>query len=321
MTLANTPSLHNETARAFLRDAIHGLTGARKSLPPKWLYDHAGSALFEEITGLPEYYPTRTEISILRAHAANLAGYISEGGALVELGSGASIKTRLLLDAGPHIAAYVPIDISAAFLHATADDLHTRYPHLAVHPTVGDFANPIALPAALHDLPKVGFFPGSTIGNLDPLDAIALLVRARAWPGIETFILGADLVKDPQVLIDAYDDKAGVTARFITNILTRMNAELGADFDVDRFDYIAEWNADAAQIQMSLMAQVDHHVSLGGQDIRFANQESIAVSQSRKYTMDSLENLADAAGWAVHEVVTDPETNFAVAVLKAQSPV
>ena len=319
MTLANAPSLHDKTTRAFLRDAIQGLTSARKSLSPKWLYDSAGSALFEEITGLPEYYPTRTEISILRSHAADLAGYVPKGGALVELGSGASIKTRLLLDAGPHIAAYVPVDISAAFLHATADDLRARYPHLAVHPTVGDFANPIALPAALHDLPKVGFFPGSTIGNLEPLDATALLARTRAWPGIETFILGADLVKDPQVLIDAYDDAAGVTARFITNILTRMNTELGADFDVDRFDYIAEWNAEAAQIEMSLMAKVDHHVSLGGQDIPFAKHERIAVSQSRKYTMGSLGNLANAAGWSVQEVVTDAESNFAVAVLKAQS--
>ncbi|WP_425091056.1 L-histidine N(alpha)-methyltransferase [Tropicimonas sp. S265A] len=302
--------------RALVRDALAGLRAPRKSLNPKWLYDPAGSALFEQITSLPEYYLTRTEVGILRQHATALAGLVPEGGALVEFGSGASVKTRILLDAGPHMAAYVPIDISADFLHATADALRDRYPALSVQPVVGDFAADVALPDTIDALPKVGFFPGSTIGNITAHEAIALLSRARAWPGIKAFVLGVDLVKDPAMLVPAYDDAAGVTARFIGNILVRLNAEAGANFDLSAFAYEAMWNAAAARIEMSLVARAAQTVSLSGVAIDFVAGERISVSMSRKYTAQSLSELGKASGWRVAQMLSDPEDLFSIAVLE-----
>lgn len=299
-----------------LRDAaIAGLTARPKSLAPKWLYDARGSALFERITDLPEYHLTRTETEILRRNATALGRVVPDGGALVELGSGASVKTRLLLDAGAHFGAYVPIDISSEFLHRTADDLGRRYPDLRIIPRVGDFSRPLDLPGAVADLPKIGFFPGSTIGNLDPAAQQALLLGARDWRGIEGFILGVDLVKDAGELVAAYDDAQGVTAAFISNILMRLNREAGANFDPEAFTYEALWNTALARIDMRLVSTREQSVTLPGARIAFAADEPIHVSASRKYTADTLAALATSAGWHVAQTFSDTQNRFLVAVL------
>lgn len=301
--------------QALLDDALAGLSQPRKTLSPKWLYDHRGSELFEQITTLPEYYLTRTETGILRQHAGALASLVPQCGALVELGAGASVKTRLLLEQGGHFGAYVPTDISEDFLAHSAAQLQTTFPEMNILPIAGDFLSPIVFPDALQSLPKVGFFPGSTIGNLVPAEAVALLKRAAAWPGVERFILGADLVKETDTLIAAYDDSQGVTAAFISNILVRLNAELGAQFDLNQFTYRATWDADLAQIDMALVATCDQTVDLAGTPIDFVQGEPIHVSASRKYTTARLEALVTAAGWRVEQTHSDADGRFAVAVL------
>ncbi|MEM7709556.1 MAG: L-histidine N(alpha)-methyltransferase [Pseudomonadota bacterium] len=305
----------NATAAALLADALAGLSAQPKALRPKWLYDREGSELFERITTLPEYHLTRVEAAILRDDADSLAGCVPPGGALVELGSGASVKTRTLLNAGGHLGAYVPIDISAEFLHATADDLRERYPGLIIHPVVGDFTGPVDLPDAVRAMPKVGFFPGSTIGNLGAEAARELLSRAAGWPGVTGFILGVDMIGDPARMVAAYDDSQGVTAAFIGNILARLNRDVGADFDLDDFAYDARWNAAAAQIEMRLVSRRDQAVTLGGTVVEFARDEPIHVSTSRKYTAESLAELARESGWTVDAMSTDRDGRFAVATL------
>lgn len=299
----------------MVADAAMGLTEQPKRLAPKWLYDADGSELFEQITKLPEYYPTRTETALLRKHAVDLARLVPAGGALVELGSGASVKTRMLLDAGPHIGAYVPIDISADFLEETAADLRRRYQALAVHPVVGDFTRPIQLPDAIHSLPKVGFFPGSTIGNLECDAAKDLLAGARAWNNSEAFVLGADLVKDEATLVAAYNDTQGVTARFITNALVRLAAEPDVRMDPERFRYRASWNAELARIDMELVARNAHTACIGDIEISFAADEPIHVSASRKYTHATLAALAESGGWKINSLFGAEDNLFAVAVL------
>ena len=312
LQLQTTPQTETD---ALISDALAGLTQPQKTLSPKWLYDHRGSALFEEITQLPEYYPTRTEAGILRDNAAALAGLVPQGGALVELGSGASVKTRTLLDAGGHFGAYVPIDISRDFLFETADDLRLRYSALDIVPVVADFTQPVALPARLDPTAKVAFFPGSTIGNLVPERAQALLEGVRAWPNIGAFILGVDMVKEPRDLVAAYDDAQGVTADFISNILLRLNTEAGADFDLDAFGYRASWDPTLARIDMQLVAQKAHTVTLADHQISFATGEAIHVSAARKYTPDTLAALAHSTGWRVENRYTDDANRFSVAVL------
>nr|WP_235962643.1 L-histidine N(alpha)-methyltransferase [Jannaschia marina] len=300
----------------LLADARETLRRPQKALSPKWFYDRRGSELFEEITELPEYYPTRTEAAILKENAARLAGLVPRGGALVELGSGASVKTRTLLGAGEHFGAYVPIDISEDFLLSTADDLRARYPGLAIRPVVGDFTGSVNLPDDVITLSKIGFFPGSTIGNLDPLEAVALLARARAWPAVEGFILGADLVKPAPDLIAAYDDAAGVTAAFNLNVLNRLNDEAQANFDLSEFRHEARWCEDPARIEMHLVSERAQTVRLGEDVITFREGESIHTESCRKYTAETLEALAAAAGWRVEEMLTDDAARFAVAVLR-----
>ena len=299
----------------MVADAVMGLTATPKRLSPKWLYDTAGSALFEQITKLPEYYLTRTETVLLGNRADDLAGLVPASAALVELGSGASVKTRILLDAGSHLGAYVPIDISANFLKETADDLRRSYPALKVHPVVGDFTQPVQLPDAIHDLPKVGFFSGSTIGNLQPEVGRDLLAGARAWSGVQAFVLGADLVKDEATLVAAYDDAQGVTARFITNALVRLAAEPDVRIDPKRFYYRASWDVELAQIDMELVAKTAHTGRIGETEISFAADEPIHVSASRKYTPATLAALAEAGGWRIDTLYSDEDKLFAVAVL------
>jgi dimethylhistidine N-methyltransferase len=302
----------------LLSDALDGLTATPKRMHPKWFYDHAGSEIFEQITELPEYYPTRTEVSILRDEVETLARYVPDGAALIELGSGASTKTRLLLDALPGLAAYVPVDVSGEFLQSVAGALDEVYPDLTVSPVVGDFLGGLALPAGVEDRPKVAFFPGSTIGNLEPHEARALLGRVRAWPRVTAFVLGVDLVKAPGTLVRAYDDSAGVTARFNRNLLHRLNAEAGADFEVERFAHEARWNAPAARVEMHLVSEAPQTVRLGGQSIAFAEGESIHTESSHKYTRSAIDGMAADTGWRVAEFVTDADGLFAIVALVPQ---
>lgn len=298
----------------LLADALSGLQSEPKRLSPKWFYDTYGSELFEQITNLPEYYPTRTEAAILKTQAQRLAGLVPDGGALIELGSGASVKTRTLLDAGGHFGAYVPIDIAADFLMHTSQDLGDRYPDLSIHPVVGDFTGQVDLPPNLADLPKVGFFPGSTIGNLEPSDAVALLSRARKWPNVQAFILGADLVKSEAELIAAYDDTSGVTAAFNLNILARLNCEADGHFDLSTFRHAARWIEN--RIEMHLVSDKAQTVALAGHIIHFAEGESIHTESCRKYTAGSLTELAAQSGWHLADRLTDGEGRYMVAVLK-----
>jgi len=304
------------TNRALLANALAGLRASPKRMHPKWFYDPAGSALFERITELPEYYPTRTEHAILRREIGNLASCIPAGAALVELGSGASTKTRILLDALEYLGGYVPIDVSADFLHAVARDLDRTYPNLTVAPLVGDFLGDLALPSVTDELPKVAFFPGSTIGNLEPHEARDLLRRVRQWSGVAAFILGFDLVKDPETLVRAYDDATGVTADFNRNLLHRLNREAGAGFDANAFDHEARWNAQLERIEMHLVSRTAQEISLGDTSISFAEGESIHTENSHKYTREAVDQLAATAGWNVDQFLTDDGCLFAVTVLR-----
>ena len=305
-----------EVDLTFLQDVLHGLNQPQKSLSPKWLYDQTGSALFEKITRLPEYYLTRVETDILRRHADALADYVQPGGALVELGSGASVKTRILLDEGRHFFAYAPIDISESFLLETATALRGLYPKLSILPIVGDFLADLDFPDVLDGKQKVGFFPGSTLGNMAPQVQETLLTRVSGWPGIERFIVGVDLVKDVADLVAAYDDAQGVTAAFIRNILTRINRDVGADFDLETFAYRATWNEQASCIDMCLVSAHDQIVHVAGTPLRFARQEPIHVSASRKFRLTDLGARFAQSGWRLEKVFTDPNDQFAVCVLQ-----
>jgi dimethylhistidine N-methyltransferase len=305
----------NARNAALTEHALEGLSRRPKGLSPKWFYDARGSELFEAITTLPEYYLGRTERAILTARLGEIAGHLPDGAVLVELGSGASVKTRLLLDGLPHLSGYVPIDISSEFLARTAAQLAADYPDLPVTPIVADFMAETVVPEP-GGRPVVGFFPGSTLGNLDPDGAGALLARLRAWPDHAALILGVDLVKAPALLEAAYDDAQGVTAAFNLNLLARLNREAGADFDLAAFRHRAVWNAPASRVEMRLESLRAQEVRIAGRTIAFAGGETIHTENSHKFTTESLAAMAAAAGWHVADVLTDPEALFAVAILR-----
>ncbi len=303
-----------EKAGGLLDAALDGLSRDRKRMDSKWLYDEEGSRLFDLICGLPEYYPTRTETGILAANAPALAPYVPEGAALVEPGAGSSIKTRILLDSLPFLGAYAPVDISAEHLAGAAARLTAEHPCLPIHPVAADFTARISLPSTLERMPKLWFFPGSTIGNFTPPEAKGLLTRWRKIPGAAGLVLGADLRKDPARLVAAYDDAQGVTAAFNLNLLARMNRELGADFDLSAFRHEARWNEDRSRIEMHLVAQRAQTVRIGDREFRFEEDESLHTENSHKFSLDGLRHLAADAGWRVTEQWTDPDALFSVNV-------
>lgn len=306
-----------ETTR-FRRDLIAGLSRSPRSASPKWFYDAEGSRLFEAITRLPEYYPTRQEAALLRRVAPAWAARFGAGAVLVEFGSGASEKTRIVLDAAADLAAYVPIDISADALDAASRRIADGYPDLTVTPLVGDFLHLGALPPGVGPGRRIGFFPGSTIGNLEPDEAVAFLTAARALLGEDAlFILGVDLVKSPEVLVAAYDDAAGVTAAFNRNLLVRANRELDADFDIDAFAHRARWNPADSRMEMHLEATRDMTVRIGDTVIAFARGETIHTENSRKFSDEAVRDLAGAAGWTVAGFETGPAPSVALALLEA----
>jgi L-histidine N-alpha-methyltransferase len=308
-------------ASALRRDARAGLTATPKTLPPKWFYDAEGSALFEKITELPEYYPTRAERSILVATATEIAA-ASGARTLVELGSGSSEKTRLLLDAlrsAGTLRSYVPVDVSESALVLAGDALTAEYSGLDVHAVVSDFEEHLGLPASGGGAsgPRLVAFLGSTIGNMVPAQRASFLrrVRSQLRPG-DSFLLGTDLVKDPAVLIAAYDDTAGVTAAFNKNVLAVLNTSLGADFDLDSFDHVAAWNADAEWIEMRLRsaASQEVHVPGIGLTVHFADGEEMRTEVSAKFRRPGIERELATAGFAMRSWWTDPAGQFGLSL-------
>jgi len=307
----------DELVSAFARDAIEGLTKQPKQLPPKYFYDAAGSDLFEQITKLPEYYPTRTELSILRERAGEIGAMIPRGAAMIEFGAGAFTKARILL-AEAEVAAYVPVDISGDFLNAQARELRFDFPRLEVHPIAADFTAPFALPAALQTMPKVGFFPGSTLGNFEPHEASAFLRGARTILGSgATLLIGIDLEKDDRVLTAAYNDQAGVTARFNLNLLQRINRELGGDFDLAGFVHRAIFNRERHRIEMHLISRRTQTVRLLGRTISFRAGESIHTENSYKYSVARFTAVAQGSGWTPKAMWTDADGLFSLHALVA----
>jgi dimethylhistidine N-methyltransferase len=300
-------------AEAFRHDVLEGLARRPKSIPPKWFYDAKGSELFEAITELPEYYPTRAETALLSRIAPELAARIPPDAILIEYGSGASAKTRLLLDAAPQLGAYAPIDISVSALEAAAASIHRDYPSLLVEPLARDFTRSGEAPTAAAGRRRVGFFPGSTIGNFDPAEAVRLLAEARRLTGEDgLFILGADLVKEVGVMTSAYDDAAGVTAAFNKNLLTRIDRELGGDIDVGAFDHRAVWNAEDSRIEMHLVSRASQTVRVAGRTFDFAAGESLHTENSYKFTVEDITGMAKRAGWTLLERWIGPPPAFAV---------
>jgi dimethylhistidine N-methyltransferase len=306
-------TLDDSSAYQFQKDVLAGLSAHPKSTPPKYFYDEAGSALFEAICVTPEYYVTRVETALLQHIAHNLAEHIAAGDVLVEFGSGASDKTRLLLDAAPQIGAYVPIDISSDSLHQAAAWIARDYPALQVVPLVDDFTRAVALPNSLGDAPRVGFFPGSTIGNFTPQEATRLLRSVRRLLGRRArLIIGVDMIKDPATLLAAYDDASGVTARFNKNLLTRINRELRGDFDLDTFDHLALWNAPLERMEMHLVSRIDQLVHIAGRGFAFKAGERLHTESSHKFSVPSFSVLASSAGWVIDRHWLSAASEFAI---------
>jgi len=304
-------------ARAFASDVVASLSQSPKTLPCKYFYDGRGSALFEKITELPEYYPTRTEAKILRENAAAIVADLAPGSVLVEYGSGSSLKTELLLRAGD-FAAYAPIDISPDALDGARLRLQRTFPDLRVVPVVADFTSDITLPAALDGLPRTGFFPGSTIGNFDPFNARALLRRmARQLGRGARLVIGVDLRKSASILEPAYDDAQGVTAAFNLNLLARMKRELGARLDLDGFEHRAVYDSALGRVEMHLVSRRAQTISVAGRAFAFTAGETIHTENSYKYAHADFDALAHGAGWRPLETFVDPANLFSVRVLKA----
>jgi dimethylhistidine N-methyltransferase len=314
--LAKTHRFDDRTS-AFAGDVIEGLTQQPKQLSPKYFYDIAGSELFEQITLLPEYYPTRTELGILRDRSAEISAIIPQGAALVEFGAGATTKVRLLLNQRD-FGAYVPVDISGDFLNAQAEALRGDFPGLHVYPVTADFTAPFALPSAVKAMPKVGFFPGSTLGNFEPHEARGFLRSARKILGEGAqMIIGVDLEKDERVLYDAYNDAAGVTARFNLNVLVRINQELGGNFDLSAFTHRAIYNRERHRIEMHLVSRKPQTVRMLGRSFAFRAGESIHTESSYKYSLDRFTTLARESGWTPTASWTDADGMFSVHALVA----
>jgi dimethylhistidine N-methyltransferase len=302
----------------FARDVIEGLSRRVKSLPCRYLYDARGSELFELITALPEYYPTRSEAEIFRNNAIQLTAPIRSGDFLVEFGSGSSIKTELLLSELPPDVTYMPIDVSQTALDEAVERLRMRFPGLKVAPLIADFSDVSEWPFALISSRPTLFFPGSTIGNLHPAEAGALLSRWRAaLPQGARLIIGVDLRKGLDRLLPAYNDAQGITAGFNLNLLARINRELYANFDLTRFGHEAIYDPRHGRIEMHLIAKARQTVTVCGRSFEFSLGESIHTENSYKYSISDFQELARLAGWKPMSVSKDVNSNFSVHELEA----
>lgn len=298
-------------------EALAGLTAWPKTLPPKLFYDEAGVRLFEAITRLPEYYLTRTERALLTRVAPEIVALAPPGAALVEYGASDEAKAALLLDTIPgHFGAYVPIDVAGPALEELADRMAATHPDLLVRPVQGDFMRETTLPHAVAGLPRFGFFPGSTIGNLDPVSAHRFLSSARRALGPGAWlVVGVDVRKDPETLLHAYNDDAGVTAAFNLNLLSRLNREACADFALGRFQHKAIWNDAASRIEMHLVSQAAQTVRVAGTAIEFAAGETIHTENSYKHALPAFRAMAENAGWHAARVWSDEKGLFSVHAL------
>lgn len=298
----------------FANALLAGLSTTQKSIPCRFLYDQRGSELFEQITELQEYYPTRTETSILRAISPVIARSCEDEVVLVELGSGSSVKTELLLEAlGEKVAAYVAIEISQAALNSAIDRIQARFPNLSTVAICDDFIRGFTLPKHLQQHPLVGFFPGSTIGNLERTESVNLLASIRKSLGAEArLIVGTDLVKSPSLLVPAYDDSLGITAEFTRNILHHANRSVETNFNVHQFQHHVQWNERKQRIEIYLVSLCEQSVNVLGQTIHFHRRERIHIESSHKYTIDGFRALAKHAGWQAKDTWTDAQEWFAV---------
>ena len=297
---------------------LAGLAATIPSVPARWLYDHRGSELFDAITRLDSYYPTQTEVALLGDTLPKLSEAIPAGLAVVEFGAGSATKTPPLLNAiAP--AAYVPVDISGDFLESSADALRKRFPDLPIHPVAADFARPFELPEAVSDLPKLGFFPGSTIGNFVPRSATDLLRHFRELLGTGSLLLiGMDRVKRVERLVAAYDESEGITASFNLNLLDRINRELNSNIPTDAFRHEARWNDILSRIEMHLVATRDVDFTIDGQAFEFAAGESIHTENSHKYERRGARLLLLAGGWTPIGEWEDSDGDFSIVLAEAQ---
>ncbi len=300
-----------------VRSIIEGLSLPEKMISPKYFYDEAGSRLFDEITKLPEYYPTQTELGIMQQNIDDISALVGEQASLIEFGSGSSLKTHVLLQHLHSLAAYVPVDISEEHLLASASALRADYPHIEIIPVVADFTKPFDLPTpAVMPVKNIVYFPGSTIGNFEHEDAKALLevMYTEAGDG-GALLIGVDLQKDVGILERAYNDGAGVTAAFNRNMLTHINREYGSNFDVDAFRHDALYNVDEGRIELRLVAETAQTVTLGNTTIAIDAGEAILTEYSHKYTLDGFAALAASAGFTVERVWMDERKLFSVQYL------
>ena len=300
-------------------EVIEGLRGPSKTLPPKFFYNETGSRLFEAITALPEYYLTRTELGIFDEHMPDIAASVGPGVCVVEYGSGSSVKIRKVLEE-VHPLAYVPVDISGDHLLEMAEALAEDFPKLDIYPTCADFTGPFELPAPVAELPKVGFFPGSSIGNFDPSGALGFLnqVRITLGPGSQ-FIIGVDLKKETGILEAAYNDARGVTAEFNLNLLTHLSELLDIKLNPNRFKHRAIYNSEIGAIQMFLDVQESHEVTIGDASIHFEKGESVHTENSFKYDPVQFRQLAASAGFSERRIWMDENRWFAVFLLETNS--
>jgi dimethylhistidine N-methyltransferase len=299
-----------------LQDVLKGLSKPQKQLSSKYFYDAKGASLFEEICRLPEYYLTRTECVLLKGIASDLAKHLTAETALVEYGCGSCLKTRILLDRVEQISEYVPIDICGDSLARTSATLASEYPLMRIRAVTGDFMQPISLPRDLRGKALLGFFPGSTVGNLTDDEAVAFLSRARKTLGKNgKFLVGIDLIKETKTLVGAYDDRSGVTAAFNKNVLAHVNRVLGANFDPDAFDHRAIWNAEQHRIEMHLVSKTNQVVEAGERCFEFRAGETIHTENCHKYSIDGFAALAAQAGWSLEKSWQSASPEFAVLLL------
>ena len=306
---------------SFRDAALTGLRNSQKQIPSKFLYDERGSKLFDQICELEEYYPTRTEIAIMRENVDEMVEAIGPQARLLELGSGSSQKTRILLDHLDDLAVYVPVDISRSHLTAAADALAEAYPHIPVQPLCADYTAPFDLPEPPQPVTRtVAYYPGSTVGNFQPEEAQRFLSRlADAVAPNGGLLIGVDLQKDVDVMEAAYNDAAGVTAAFNKNLLRRMNRELDATFDLDRFEHLSVWNEETGCIESFLRSREAQTVTVAGASISFEAGETIHTEYSYKYTRDGFAELVGEAGFSVETVWTDERSYFSVQYCSVQS--
>jgi dimethylhistidine N-methyltransferase len=300
-----------------LDEIIDGLSQSEKMISPKYFYDERGSQLFDEITRLPEYYPTETELGIMRAHVDDIASLVGKHASLIEFGSGSSLNTRVLLEHMDEIAVYVPVDISEDHLLHSAREIRAEFPGLEVLPVVADFTQEFQLPSpTIMPVRNVVYFPGSTIGNFRHEAAHELLKVMHHEAGVGgALLIGVDLQKDPEIIRRAYNDNAGVTAKFNLNMLRHLNREFDTDFDLDAFEHSAEYNEDEGRVEVRLVSDQEQEVTVGDTSFSIDKDEAILTEYSHKYTLEGFAAMAKAAGFKVERVWMDAERLFSVQFL------